>query len=90
MGITRQYSSKNEIDIVVHVAEDMDDQNRQRVEYAMMKATGIVRAYFDRFRCHLLIIGYNPSQTDWSSILNLVRQQDLNGQLIGVITECGA
>jgi len=80
--ITRNYYRKNEIDIVVHVAEDLDDQNRQRVEYTMMKSTGIARAYFDRFRSHLLIVGYNPAQTDSSRILKLVKQQDLNAELI--------
>jgi hypothetical protein len=82
MDITQHYSSDNEIDIVVHVDEDLDEQNKQRVEYAMLKASGVLRAYFDKFRQHLLIIGYNPAQINSSKILKLVKQQHLNAELV--------
>lgn len=85
MNITQLNSSKAKLDIVVHVDELLDEQNRQRVEYAMLKGTGVERARFNNERQHLLIIGYNPAQTDSSKILKLVKQQQLNAQLIGGI-----
>ena len=85
MNITQLNNSHAKLDIVVHVDELLDEQNRQRVEYAMLKATGVERARFNNERHHLLIIGYNPAQTDSSKILKLVKQQQLNAQLIGGI-----
>jgi len=78
-----QHSSKTrEIDIVVHINETLDAQNKHRVEYTMLKATGIEYASFDKYRQHLLIIGYDPARTDSSKILELVKRQHLNPQLI--------
>jgi len=77
-----QHSGSNEIDIVVHIDEDLDAQNKHRVEYTMLKTSGIGYASFDKYRRHLLIIGYNPAQIDSSKILELVKQQHLNPQLI--------
>lgn len=85
MNITELNSSKAKLDIVVHVDELLDEQNRKRVELAIKKATGVKRAYFNNDRQHLLVIGYDPAQTTSSKILKLVKQQQLNAQLIGGI-----
>ena len=82
MQTTHGYNSKGEIDIVVQVEELLDEQNRHRIEYYLLKVTGITRVQFDKFRQQLLIIGYDPTQTDSSTILKLIKQQRLNAQLI--------
>ena len=82
MNNTQRVSDTREVDIVVHIAEDLDTQNKQRVAYTMLKTTGIGYASFDKYREHLLIIGYDPCRIDSSKILDLVRQQHLNPQLI--------
>lgn len=83
MSTTQLHSSVAKLDIVVHVDELLDEQNRQRVEHAMKKAEGIERAHFNDKRQHLLLVGYDPAQTSSTKILNLVKQQNLNAQLIG-------
>ena len=85
MNITQHFSSKAELDIVVHIDELLDEQNKQRIEQAMLKATGVERAHFNNERQHLLIVGYNPAQTNSSKIFKLVKQQQINAQLIGGI-----
>lgn len=82
MGTAQHYRRNDALDIVLHIDELPDEQNRQRVEYTMLSATGIERAYFDKFRQHLLIIGYDPARIDSSRILELVEQQQLNAKLI--------
>jgi precorrin isomerase len=82
MNNTQHSSRTSETDIVVHIEEDLDAQYKHRVEYTMLKAAGIGYACFDKYRKHLLIIGYDPAQTDASRILELVKQQHLNPQLI--------
>ena len=85
MNNTQLNSSNSKLDIVVHVDELLDEQNRQRVEHAVKKATGVERASFNNERQHLLVIGYDPAQTNSSTILKLVKQQQLHAQLIGGI-----
>ena len=85
MSITQLNNSNAKLDIVVHVDELLDEQNRQRVEHAMIKATGVERASFNRERHHLLVIGYDPAQINSTKILKLVKKQQLNAQLIGGI-----
>lgn len=83
MNFTQQNSTNAKLDIVVHIDELLDEQNRQRVEHAMIKAAGVERARFNSKRQHLLLVGYDPSQTSSTKILNLVKQQRLNAQLVG-------
>lgn len=82
MDIAQHYSRNDALDIVFRIAELPDEQNRQRIEYTMQNATGIEYAYFDRFRQHLLIIGYDPTRINSSRILGIVEQQQLNAKLI--------
>ena len=83
MNNAQQKNIKTMIDVVVHVDEQLDEQNRRRVEHNLLKARGVIRAYFNNERQHLLLVGYDPVQTDSSKILRLVRQHRLGAQLIG-------
>ena len=85
MEITQLNRSRTKLDIVVHVDELLDEQNRLRVEHAVKKATGVERAHFNSERHHLLVIGYDPALTSSAKILKLVKQQQLHAQLIGGI-----
>ena len=82
MQTTQGYSSKSGVDIVIQVDVLLDEQNRHRIEYYLLKVTGIMRVQFDKFRQQLLIIGFDPAQTDSSTILKHINQQRLNAQLI--------
>ena len=82
MDTAQHYSRNDALDIVFRVDKLPDEQNRQRIESTMQLATGIEHAYFDRFRPHLLIIGYDPARINSSRILVLVEQQQLNAKLI--------
>jgi len=75
--------SQTKLDIVVHVDELLDEQNRLRVAHALTKAKGVERAHFTKERHHLLVIGYDPASTSSSQILKLVRKQQLHAQLVG-------
>ena len=75
--------SQTKLDIVVHVDEQLDEQNRLRVTHALTKAKGVERAHFTEERHHLLVIGYDPASTSSSQILKLIRKQQLHAQLVG-------
>jgi hypothetical protein len=71
------------IDIAVLVDEVLDEQNRRRVEYSLLKTTGVRRARFSDARQHLLVVGYDPRQIDAMRILKLVRQHQLHVRILG-------
>ena len=83
MNVTHLKRGLGKLDIVVHIDELLDEQNRRRIEHAMKSATGIERAHFNNDRQHLLIVGYDPNRTSSSEILKLVKQHRLSAQLIG-------
>lgn len=85
MNVTELKNSKPKLDIVLHIDELLDEQNRKRVEHVMIRAAGVARARFSDERHHLLVVGYDPAQTTSSKILKLVKQQQLTAQLIGGI-----
>ncbi len=85
MNVTELKNSKPKLDIVLHIDELLDEQNRKRVEHVMIRAAGVARARFNDERHHLLVVGYDPAQTTSSKILKLVKQQQLTAQLIGGI-----
>ena len=72
-------NSNTKLDIVMHVDENLDDQNRLRIEHAMMNTSGINLAYFSD---ELLVIGYDPAKTNSSKILKLVEKQRLHARLV--------
>jgi hypothetical protein len=82
METTQEYNNMGQLDIVIRVDELLDEQNRYRVEYYLLKAEGINRVQFDKFRQQILIIGYDPAQIDSSAILEHIKRQRLNAQLI--------
>ena len=85
MEITKPGRAIARPDVVVHVDESLDEQNRRRIEHAMINESGIEHARFNSERQHLLIVSYDPAQTTSSKILKHVRKHRLSAQLIGGI-----
>ena len=73
---------KDEISIVVHIDEDLDGQNKKRIESQLLKLVGIQGVEFDKFRPHLLFIRYSPSHIEAFKITGLLRSLNLHVQLI--------
>jgi hypothetical protein len=79
MNFTQMSRSDDQQDVVVYVDELLDEQNRLRLEHAMMNASGVKRAHFSN---DMLVIGYDPAKTNSSKILKLVNKQRLNARLV--------
>lgn len=82
MTLAKHRCSAKRIGIVFHILENLDEQNRQRVQYDLLQASGVEHAHFDKFRQQLLHVEYKPSQTDSSTILERIMQQQLHARLI--------
>jgi len=73
-----KYSS----DIVIHINEKLDNQNRNTLTNKVQKFTGVVTTSLQDSRPHLMIIGYNRSKTKALDILNGVKKTGVHAQLI--------
>lgn len=69
-------------DIVIHINEKLDNQNRATLTNRVQKFTGVVSTSLQDSRPHLMIIGYNRSKTKALDILSDVRNTGVHAQLI--------
>ena len=82
VSLNQNHISKEEISIVVYIDEDLDEQNKQRIECHLLKLAGIQGVDFDKYRPHLLFVRYLPSLTEAYKIIALLRSFNLHVQLI--------
>jgi hypothetical protein len=79
---SQNHIGKEEISIVVYIEEDLNEENKKRVEYQLLKLVGIQGVEFDKFRPHLVLIRYSPSLIEAYKIIGLLRSYNLHVQLI--------
>ena len=85
MKVERLRSSQSKMDVIVHVDELLGERSRQNIENALEQQEGISHARFNKVRQHLMVVGYDPKRTSSTTIINLVRLQKVNAQLVGGI-----
>jgi hypothetical protein len=68
--------------IVVHIAEKLNNENKTRIKNQLCLVTGIVGLEFDNSRPNLLLVNHSPSQIEASSILRLLQNLNLHARLI--------
>jgi hypothetical protein len=78
-------TAKNAVEIVVHVSEDLEDEQRNSLVSALEKEEGIVSAEFCPLRYHLMLVRYNRDRYSSQDVLTAVGAQKLQARLIGPI-----
>jgi len=74
---------KNSTDIVIHINEKLDIQNRSDFSNTIKQITGVVSVSLQKARPHLMIVAYNDSETKAQTILSDVRKTGMQAQLVG-------
>ena len=67
---------------IVYFEELLDEQHRQTIESIVEGVEGVTDAHFNETQKQLMIVGYDPMQTDSGAILSRVKRQHLKAQLI--------
>jgi hypothetical protein len=75
----RRYRRSNAI---VYFDEILDEQVRQHIESIVAQVEGVSAAHFNESQHQLMIVDYDPKQTDSGAILSRVMRQRLGAQLI--------
>ncbi len=68
--------------IVIHINESLDSQHRLNLSNQVQKITGVESASLQDARPHLMIVGFNRSETKACDVLNGVRKAGMHAQLV--------
>jgi hypothetical protein len=70
-------------DVVIHVNETLDSQERHALEDQMREVDGVIAPRFNDRKTHLMIVAYDPDHTSTMTLLDTVRSQGYHAQHCG-------
>jgi phosphoribosyl-ATP pyrophosphohydrolase len=73
------------VEIVVHVSEELNEQQRGNLVAALNNNNGIIAAEFCPLRYHLMLVRYDKDLYSSQDVLDRVKSQNLTARLIGPI-----
>ena len=73
------------VEVVVHISESLDEQQRANLVTRLNSHAGIVAAEFCPLRYHLVLIRYDTDSYSSQDVLNRVKSQNVTARLIGPI-----
>ena len=73
------------VEIVVHITENLGEQQRGNLVAALEGNGGITAAEFCPLRYHLMLVRYDRELYSSQDVLNRVRSQNVNARLIGPV-----
>lgn len=74
----------HEVEVVIHVDETLGADERGNLVGRLQEHAGIEHAKFTSGRDHLMVISYDASRLHASDVLNFVKQEHLNAELVGI------
>ncbi len=73
------------VEIVVHISESLEEQQRANLVARLNSNAGIVAAEFCPLRYHLVLVRYDTDLYSSQDVLNRVKSQNVTARLIGPI-----
>jgi len=77
--------TKNTVEIVVHVTEELNEDQRNNLASALKNATEITDAEFCPLRYHLMLVKYDMDAFSSQDVLRSITSQDVHARLIGPV-----
>ena len=75
----------NNVEIIVHINETLDDINRNGLQAAILEDKGVYSAEFCPLRYHLLLVQYDRTKLNSRDVLSKVAARNLSAQIVGPI-----
>ena len=72
------------VDVTLHIDENLDAQDRTRIEGNLRSINGVVSVHNPDERPHLVVVEYNPEATSSQAVLNCVTAEGVHAELIGL------
>jgi hypothetical protein len=73
------------VEIVVHITETLEQQQRGNLVAALENDGGIVSAEFCPLRYHLMLVRYDKDMYSSQDVLGRVTSQNIDARLIGPV-----
>ena len=67
---------------IVYFDEILEEQHRQNIESIVERVEGVTDAHFNETLHQLMIVDFNPEQTNSGEILTRVKRRHLDAQLV--------
>ena len=80
----QQQAARN-IEIIVHIDDTLEENRRKDLVDALQATDGIHAAVFCPLRYHLMLVQYDRDNLRSQDVLNRVKEQQVNAQLIGPV-----
>jgi len=77
--------ARKTVEIVVHVTEELNEDQRDNLASALKNTEGITGAEFCPLRYHLMLVRYDTDVFSSQDVLRSVSEQDLHARLIGPV-----
>jgi cell division protein FtsX len=77
-------ANMHQVEIVIHVDEALTDDQRTALVSNLRERDGVKHARFTTGRDHLMVIDYDANKLHSIDILNYVKEEHVNAELIGI------
>ena len=77
--------TKNTVEMVVHLTEELNEDQRNNLTSALENTTGIKGAEFCPLRYHLMLVRYDTDAFSSQDVLRSITSQDVHARLIGPV-----
>lgn len=71
-------------DIIIHINENMSNEERLSLEKTLRTVDGVVSPGFNANKDHLLMVTYNTEKTNTAALLEKTRAAGYTAQLVGM------
>jgi len=78
-------NSGNAVELIVHINESLDEERRNGLVENISKDSGILSVEFTPLRHHLVRVRYDRQAVQSLDILQKIKRQNVNAQLVGPI-----
>jgi hypothetical protein len=77
--------NNNPVGIVVHIDEELQQDQIEKLETSLGSDAGVQRVHVNRQRKHLILVDYIPSVIHARQVINYVKNKGYNAVLVGMI-----
>ena len=74
----------HQVEVVVHVDELLNDEQRSGLVSNLQGRDGVEKARFTTGRDHLMLIDYDSNKLHSDNVLDYVKQENVNAELVGI------
>ena len=78
-------ATNNTVEIVVHVTEELNEDQRDSLAIGLKHTNGIMNAEFCPLRYHLILVRYDTDAFSSQDVLKRINSQEVHAQLIGPV-----